>query len=102
MRLCKCRCVLVVLKIVSAKVENLNRKATEKDFAYCIGEHNLTDSQGNLVDFSNPLIFNVLEPRVAQEISGYIDELNNPDDEESAEDFIKRVASSHGESVEQN
>jgi len=78
-------------------MKNLNRQATEYDFKHCIGEHNLVDNAGNKLDFSNPLIFNVLDPRIAQEISGYIDELNTPEDEESAEDFIKRVTSPPGE-----
>lgn len=81
-------------------MKNLNRKATEYDFGYCIGDHNLVDVAGNKLDFGNPLIFQVLDPRIAQEISGYIDELNTPEDEESAEDFIKRVASSPGEVTE--
>lgn len=83
-------------------MKNLNRQATEYDFKYCIGEHNLIDNAGNKLDFSNPLVFNVLDPKIAQEISGYIDELNTPEDEESAEDFIKRVTSSRGVETEQN
>jgi len=83
-------------------MKNLNRKATEYDFSYCIGDHNLLDVNGNKLDFSNPLIFNVLDPRIAQEISAYIDELNTPEDEESAEDFMKRVARSRGEATEHN
>ena len=67
------------------------------DFAYCVGEHNLTDQQGNSLDFGNPLTFKVLNPRIAQEIEGYIDDLNNPEDMESAEDFIKRATSSQEE-----
>lgn len=83
-------------------MKNLNRQATEYDFKYCIGEHNLLDNAGNKLDFGNPLIFNVLDPRISQEISGYIDELNTPEDEETAEDFIRRVTSSPGETVEQS
>jgi hypothetical protein len=67
------------------------------DFAYCVGETNLTDQQGNALDFTNPLTFKVLNPRIAQEIEGYIDDLNNPEDMENAEDFIKRATSSQEE-----
>jgi hypothetical protein len=64
------------------------------DFSNCIVEHNLTDANGSLLDFSNALTFKVLNPKIAQEIEGYIDELNNPEDSETAEDFIKRATSS--------
>lgn len=67
------------------------------DFAYCIGEHNLTDQTGTLLDFANPLTFKILDPRVAQEIESYIDDLNNPEGTEMAEDFIKRAMSSQEE-----
>lgn len=81
-------------------LKSLNRKATEFDFAYCIGIHNLTDVNKEPLDLTNPIVFNVLDPRIAQEISSLIDGLNNPDDEEGAEDFIKRVTSLHGETTE--
>lgn len=83
-------------------LKNLNRDATEYDFKYCIGDHNLTDINGVKLDFSNPLIFSVLDPRIAQEISGYIDELNNPEDAEDAEDFIRRATSPLGETSERS
>lgn len=82
-------------------MKSLNRKSAEIDFAYCIGDHNLTDNRGVKLDFANPLVFQVLDPRIAQEIQEYIDELNNPEGTESAEDFIKRVTSSPGEKDEQ-
>lgn len=85
----------------SIDMKNLNRAASEYDFAYCIGEHNLTDQNGQLIDFTNPMFFQILDPKIASEIQRYIDELNTPEGEESAEDFIKRVTSSPGEKVEQ-
>lgn len=77
-------------------VNTMSKKGSEMDFAYCIGDHNLTDKNGVKLDFTNPLVFQILDPRIAQEIQGYIDELNNPDDLESAEDFIRRATSSPG------
>lgn len=81
-------------------MQNMTRKSSEMDFAYCIGDHNLTDAKGTKLDFANPLVFQILDPRIAQEIQGYIDDLNNPDEMESAQDFIKRAISSPGEKDE--
>src|SRR5438067_1609394 len=40
--------------------ETLNEWATIYDFAYCIGEHNLTDKNGQNLDFSQPMTFKML------------------------------------------
>lgn len=75
-------------------LKNLNMVAVEFDFAYCIGNHNLTDINGNKLDLSSAMAFKSLDPRIGQEISALIDDLNNPeDDEDDAEDFIKPVTS---------
>lgn len=64
------------------------------DFAYCIGGHNLTDGSGELLDFTNAMVFKILDPKIAQEIESLIDDLNNPEGTESAEDFIRRASGS--------
>lgn len=84
-------------KLPDIKVNTMSKRGSEIDFSYCIGDHNLTDKRGVKLDFANPLVFQVLDPRIAQEIQGYIDDLNNPEDLESAEDFIRRATSSPGD-----
>lgn len=63
-------------------------------FAYCIGDHNLLDSAGNKIDFANPMSLKMLDPRVGGELEVLIDDLNLGDDEESFEDFQKRLSGS--------
>lgn len=82
------------MEMPDVDLKTLNQVASEYDFANCIGDHNLTSKNGEKLDFGNPLTFKVLDPRVATEIQSYIDDLNTPEGEESAEDFIKRATSS--------
>jgi hypothetical protein len=66
--------------------------AAAHDFAYCIGDHNLESAPGQLIDFQRNTAFAIkmLNPRVGTEIEQLIDKLNNNEDEESLEDFLKR------------
>jgi len=68
--------------------------ATQYDFAYCIGDHNLQKPDGSLINFTNPIEFKMLDPKVGTEIENYINMLNEDEDEESLEDFIKRSTTS--------
>lgn len=64
-------------------VQVLNRWSNEYTFPRCIVDHNLTDSNGVLLDFNKPkLVFKHLDPRVGTEIESYIDELNNAEEVE--------------------
>lgn len=74
---------------VKVLVQTLNLKITKMDFANCIVSHNLewADKDGHihLFDFKNdPSCLDRLDPRIAEEINKYIDEVNsfNEDDEE--------------------
>ncbi len=71
------------------ELETLNEWAIAHDFAYCIGEHNLTDKNGVILDFAHPMTLKTLNPKVGSEIEKYIDELNEDEDEELLEDFRK-------------
>jgi hypothetical protein len=53
------------------------------DFKNCVVEHNLTDATGNLLNLSTDFDVTRLDPRVGEEISTYIDEMNNfePEDD---------------------
>lgn len=62
-------------------VQILNRWSNEYTFPRCVVEHNLTDKNGVLLDFSNPrILFKHLDPRVGTEIEAFIDELNNAEE----------------------
>jgi hypothetical protein len=79
------------------ELETLNEWAIAHDFAYCIGEHNLTDSNQVPLDFTQPFTLKTLNPKIGSEIEKYIDELNEDEDEETLEDFIKRQDGSSSE-----
>ena len=66
-------------------------------FSYCIGGHNLQDSQHNQIDFASPMAFKQLDPKVGSEIEVLIDDLNRGEDEESFEDFMSRSTESSEE-----
>lgn len=74
--------------------ESMDEWTVAHDFKYCIGEHNLTDSNGVTLDFTNPMVFKSLDPRVGSEIEAAIDKLNNDEDEETLDDFLGRSSSS--------
>jgi len=60
-------------------VEMINRKMTEFEFTHCIVEHNLEDENGKLLDFRKSQTFDILDPRVGEEIARRIDEMNDLD-----------------------
>jgi hypothetical protein len=51
--------------------------ATEFEFKNCIVSHNLEDDIGNLLDFKQAVHVHLLDPRIGEEIAGYIDLMNN-------------------------
>lgn len=67
------------------------------EFSNCIVEHNLEDDNGQPLNFNNPMTLKILDPKVGAEIERYIEELNQ-EDEESLEDFTKRLSTSSQES----
>lgn len=48
----------------------------------CVVDHNLEDESGRKLQLGNPMDFRRLDPRVGQEIGGYIDEMNKFDEGE--------------------
>jgi hypothetical protein len=58
------------------------------DFAYCIGDHNLTDKEGVPIDFKNPMAFQSLDPKVGDEIEEILNTINGDIDKEAEEDFL--------------
>lgn len=75
------------------ELDSQDEWAVAYDFAYCIGEHNLEKADGTPVDFTKPMEIRMINPRVGSEIERLIDELNNDEDDESIEDFLKRRSS---------
>src|SRR6266404_3240579 len=72
------------------ELESHDEWAMAHDFAYCIGEHNLQNPDGTLIDFTKPMSLKMLDPRVGSEIEILIDRINNTEDEESFADFLQR------------
>lgn len=72
------------------ELESMDEMVTAHDFAYCIGDHNLTDKNGQKLDFASPMTFKTLNPKVGSEIERLIGELNEDEDEETLEDFMRR------------
>lgn len=79
------------------ELETLNEWSTLYDFKYCIGEHNLEDVNGVVLDMGSPMTLQILDPRVGSEIEQILAKLNADDDEESLEDFIKQHTSASPE-----
>ena len=57
--------------------EFFQRKATEFEFATCIVEHNLEDTDGKELSFSSTNTLDKLDPRIGSEIAHYISEMND-------------------------
>lgn len=72
------------------ELQSFNDWAVGFDFAYCIVDHNLTDSNKVKLDFTKPMSRNLLDPKVGSEIEKLINDLNEDPDEESLEDFLSR------------
>jgi hypothetical protein len=71
-----------------ADVEMLQHASTMFDFRHCIVEHNLEDDKGRVLNLSDPIDVNNLDPQIGEELSELIDELNNfENDEDTKEDF---------------
>lgn len=69
-------------------VEMMQREVAFLEMRECIVEHNLTDENGNLLDFTKKSTLRKLDPRVGDEIGIYIDELNQFDEGEDDDDAL--------------
>lgn len=68
-------------------IKMLNRVVTEYEFRTCIVDHNLQNEAGDLLNFHQAQSIDFLDPRVGDEISKYIGEMNNFEEDE--DDFLK-------------
>jgi hypothetical protein len=75
-------------KSVKVDLKNLIRRKQELDFSRCIVDHNLTWMNGDYevsFDFKNDnTSFDRLDPRIAEEIDGYISNINNYDEDDTS------------------
>lgn len=69
-------------KDFKGELEMANRIATYYEFTHCIVEHNLTGANDVPLDLTNPAIIDQLDPRIGEEISSLISDLNNFEDDE--------------------
>lgn len=58
-----------------------NRKVTEFEYKECIVEHNLEDANGQLLDFRSGRALDMLNPKIGNEISSYISQLHEFEDD---------------------
>lgn len=72
----------VAPETLRAELEIMNVVVAEYEFRNCIVEHNLEDENGALIDFTLPMQAWRLDPKIGQEISRYIDELNQEDEDD--------------------
>lgn len=61
----------------------IQEAVTRYEFKVCITDHNLEDENGRKLSLSTPQDFERLDPRVGQEISSLIDEMNQWEDPKS-------------------
>jgi len=84
------------------ELESSQEWAVAFDFQHCIGDHNLTDRNGQKLDFTRPFAIKLMNPRVGEEIQQLIDSLNNFEDDEELEDFPMRSPSYSDDPTELN
>jgi hypothetical protein len=62
-------------------------KVAQFEFARCVVDHNLEDESGRKLDFKSPADVIRLDPRIGEEINGYLTEMNNFDQGDDAANF---------------
>lgn len=76
------------------ELETLNKWSAFYDFQYCIVEHNITDTNERVLDFTKRMDFESLSPKIGSEIERILDEINNEDEDFDEEDFTRLPSSS--------
>ena len=69
---------------VRSYMEIANTAVTEYEFRNCIVNHNLEDENGDPIDFTRPMQYWRLDPKVGQEIDDAITNLNQWEDDDTA------------------
>lgn len=68
-------------KNVTGELAMASKEVSLFEFAHCIVDHNLEDATGRRLNLSLEVDFNQLDPRIGQEIEGFISDMNNFDGE---------------------
>lgn len=68
----------------TAEMKLQNQAVTTYEFTRCIVDHNLTDENDKPLNFTQRRTFDILDPRIGNEIGDLIDELHKPFTEEEA------------------
>ena len=75
----------------TVEIESISSWASGFDFGFCIVDHNITDVNGEKLDFASPMTLKILDPRVGTEIEEILQELNGDEpDVDELEDFTKQ------------
>lgn len=69
-------------KEVRGELDMMAEKTALFDFATCVVEHNITDASGRQLNFRDPSDCAALAGRIGEEISTYIDKMNNFEEED--------------------
>lgn len=62
-------------------VQIIQRAVAAYEFAACVVEHNIEDEDGTLLNFGNTMTLDILDPRIGDEISKRLAELNGETDD---------------------
>jgi hypothetical protein len=69
-------------KDIKGELAMASREVTQFEFKNCIVEHNLEKADGDKLNLGSPVDFEMLDPRVGQEIEKRISEMNNFEDDD--------------------
>ena len=61
---------------VEGSIKQMQARVTDFEFKHCITSHNLEDADGELLNFKLAGIWATLDPRIGDEISTLIDNMN--------------------------
>jgi hypothetical protein len=73
-------------KNVEGEIAMANKKVNLYEFLHCVVEHNLERVEGQLLNLTNPVDVDSLDPKVGQEIERLIEKLNNFEDEDAGDE----------------
>jgi hypothetical protein len=71
----------------------LQRQTRMYEFEHCITDHNLEDHLSRKLDLKNPRDFDLLDPKIGQEIEVVLDKLNQIEEEVASSDSFTGPAS---------
>jgi hypothetical protein len=79
---------------MQGEMKIMSRQVALWEFANLIEDHNLTDAEGRMLDFNRNVDVERIEGKIGEEISTYIDELNNFEKEVEDENLPSGSAAS--------